>query len=64
MATERAHLMQVHGRMEREKGVAKDKGSRARIQKATLDLQRQRKGGENRSSKVELSTKSVGNDIV
>ena len=42
----------------------KEKGSRARIKKATLELQRQKKGGEVRSSKVELSTKRVGNDMV
>jgi hypothetical protein len=50
-------------RAEVSKG-AKDKGNRAKIKKATLDLQRKLKGGDNRSSKVELSTKRVGNDIV
>ena len=46
-----------------EKG-AKDKGNRARINKTTLQLQRQKKGVESRAGKVELSTKKVGNDVV
>ena len=41
-----------------------DKGNRSRINKATLELKRQRKGGDMRSSKVELSTKRVGNDLL
>ena len=49
--------------MQQEK-TPKDNSTRARMKKVTLDLQRKRKGGDSRSGKLELSTKSVGNDIV